>query len=544
MRSIGILLLVSVLFSSMLTAQADQRSNQLFEQVSVYRSWWDLKQYNLELTIDPENHFIAGSNKITFTAIDTQNLLQLDLQQPMRIDSITDINGAALRFEKQEISYLIEIPKLTKGSVGELIVYFSGNPKTAQNAPWDGGVVWSSDQNGTPLIATANQGIGSSIWWPNKDHAYDEPENGATVTLNVPKGLIGVSNGRLTLFNQSEHSNTFVWEVKNPINNYAISFNIAAYAYFNSSYKGLSGTLDLDYYVLPENLGKAQEQFKQVLLLLEAFEYWFGPYPFYEDGFKLIEVPYLGMEHQSAVTYGNEYRNGYRGTDLSGTGHGLLFDFIIIHEAGHEWFANSLTANDNAHLWLQEGFTAYSESLYLEYHYSKKEAFEYIIGTRKRIENKQPMVGPEGVRYDPPGDIYYKGANVLHTLRMLVDDDTKWRSLLTAIQKEFYHSVVSSEAVERFIAKELNLDLTLFFEQYLRQLALPKLELQQEGKQLRFKFEDVVDRFEMPVRLFIGKEPMWIRPTTEWKTISIERNKSVEVDQNFLVNTTLSYKFQ
>lgn len=544
MRIKGVVFLGSVLLSGVISAQVTQTPDQLFNQVSEYRSWWDLKHYSLDINVDPQKQFLSGSNRIRFVAIDNQTLLQLDLQEPMRIDSIIDTAGIALNFKRLGSSYLIEVPKLAKGTTSELTAYFSGNPKISQNAPWDGGLVWSTNQHGEPFIATANQGIGSSIWWPNKDHAYDEPENGATITITVPKGLTAVSNGRLTLYNPSENSNTFVWEVKSPINNYAISFNIAPYAYFRSKYIGLKGTLDLDYYVLPENLGTAQEQFKQVQLMLEAFEYWFGPYPFYQDGFKLIEVPYLGMEHQSAVTYGNGYSNGYRGTDLSGTGHGLLFDFIIIHEAGHEWFANSLTANDNAYLWLQEGFTAYSESLYLEYHYSKKEAYEYIIGTRKRIENKQPMVGPEGVRYDAPGDIYYKGANVLHTLRMIVNDDTKWHNLLKAIQHKFYHTVVNSTTVEQFIAKELDLDLTQFFEQYLRHPQLPELLLQQEGKQLRFRFENVVDRFEMPIRLLIGDKSIWIRPTTNWNTIAIEENESISVDQNFLVNPALSNKFQ
>jgi aminopeptidase N len=529
-------LLLSLLITYAASAQVSER-DLLLGKRSDERLWWNLIRYELEVNIHPESKAIEGSNKIFFEVLKpNQTTLQIDLQSPMILDSVIDANGIKRSFTKNELAHYITLDsRLMVGDQTAITTYFSGIPKEAENAPWDGGVVWTTDSNENPFIATANQGIGSSIWWPNKDHSYDEPENGAQITLIVPEGLTAVSNGRLTDQKIENGKSYWTWEVKSPINNYAISFNIADYVSFSETYEGESGTLDLTYYVLPENLEAAKKQFQQVPKMLQAFEYWMGPYPFYQDGFKLIEVPYLGMEHQSAVTYGNGYKNGYRGTDLSGTGHGLTFDFIIIHEAGHEWFANSITADDKSDLWIQEGFTAYSESLYLDYHQSKKTGAEYVIGTRKRIQNKQPMVGPRGINHDATGDIYYKGSNILNMLRTIVDDDKKWRGLLRSLSAHFYHEVISSETLEKFISNQLDLSLNLFFDQYLRKANIPKLVFQRAGNRIRFRFEESIVNFYMPVRIYLDGKPRWITPTTKWQSFRYSGKNTPTVDENFLV---------
>ena len=529
-------LLLSLLITYAVNAQVSQR-DLLLGKRSDERLWWNLQRYELEVTIHPESKAIEGSNKIFFEVLKpNQTTFQIDLQSPMVLDSVIDAKGIKRSITRNELAHYVTLDSgLKVGEQTTITAYFSGIPKEAENAPWDGGVVWTEDSNGDPFIATANQGIGSSIWWPNKDHSYDEPENGAQITLIVPEGLTAVSNGRLTAQKVENAKSHWTWEVKSPINNYAISFNVANYVSFGETYKGENGALDLTYYVLPENLEAAKKQFQQTPKMLEAFEYWMGPYPFYQDGFKLVEVPYLGMEHQSAVTYGNGFENGYRGTDLSGTGHGLTFDFIIIHEAGHEWFANSITADDKADLWMQEGFTAYSESLYLDYHQSKQSGVEYVIGTRKRIQNKQPMVGPREVNYDAPGDIYYKGANILNMLRTIVDDDTRWRSLLRSLSAHFYHQVISSRTLEKYIAKELDLTLEPFFDQYLRTAQLPRLVFQRAGNRLRFRFEESIENFQMPVKIYLNGHSKWIVPTTEWQSIRYTAAENPIVDENFLL---------
>ena len=260
-----------------------------------------------------------------------------------------------------------------------------------------------------PFIASTCQGDGASLWWPCKDHMYDEPDS-MLISVNVPDNLMDVSNGRLRSVVRHENKTaTYNWFVANPINNYGVNINIGDYVHFSEIFNGEKGALDCDYYVLRENLEKAKEQFKQAPMMLAAFEHWFGPYPFYEDGYKLVEAPYLGMEHQSSVTYGNGFENGYRGTDLSSTGWGLKFDFIIIHESGHEWFANSITYEDIADMWVHESFTNYSENLYVEYYYGKKAGADYVLGSRKNIRNDRPVTGTYNVNSRGSGDMYVQG---------------------------------------------------------------------------------------------------------------------------------------
>jgi aminopeptidase N len=502
------------------------------------REWWDLTFYHLDIEVKPDEKFIQGKNTIRYKVLTEKNVMQVDLQPPLKIEKVTQ-NGKELDYRKEgENAYMVLLTQPQKqGDENEIVVYYSGNPKEAIRAPWDGGFSWKKDNNGKYFVATSCKGLGASVWWPNKDHMYDEVDSMA-ISVTLPKDLMNVSNGRLKSIEETENTKTTHWYVDSPINNYGVNVNIGDYVHFGEKYEGENGTLDIDYYVLKDNLEKAREQFKQTKPMLEAFEHWFGPYPFYEDGFKLVEVPYLGMEHQSSVTYGNGYENGYRGIDLSDSGWGLKFDFIIIHEAGHEWFANNITYKDIADMWIHEGFTAYSENLFLDYHYGTKAASEYVIGTRKRIMNDSPIIGRYNLNRRGSGDMYYKGANMLHTLRQLVEDDELWRQTLRGLNKTFYHQTVTTEQIENYISKKTGKDLTAFFDQYLRNTEIPKLEYEFDGKVLKYRYANVVPDFDMPVRLFIDGEPHWIFPkkNSQWKTEAI-KGSQLKVDPNFYIES-------
>lgn len=502
------------------------------------REWWDLTFYHLDIEVKPEDKFISGSNTIRYKVLEEKDIMQIDLQPPLKIEKITQ-NGQELTYKREgENAYMVLlVAPQRKGEENEIVVRYSGNPKEAIRAPWDGGFSWKKDSNGKHFIATSCQGLGASVWWPNKDHMYDEVDSMA-ISITIPKDLMNVSNGRLIGVEETEATKTTHWYVKSPINNYGVNVNIGDYVHFGETYDGEKGPLDIDYYVLRENLEKAKEQFKQTKPMLEAFEHWFGPYPFYADGFKLVEVPYLGMEHQSSVTYGNGYQNGYRGIDLSDSGWGLKFDFIIIHEAGHEWFANNITYKDIADMWVHEGFTAYSENLFLDYHHGTKAASEYVIGTRERISNDIPIIGRYNLNKRGSGDMYYKGANLLHTLRQLVEDDSLWREVLRGLNETFYHQTVTTGQVEDYISEKTGKDLTAFFEQYLRTTMIPTLEYEYNGKELKYRYSNVVEDFDMPVRVLVDGKASWIFPKKggAWNTTKLAGNE-LEIDSNFYIES-------
>ncbi|MEY3648003.1 MAG: hypothetical protein RLZ13_888, partial [Bacteroidota bacterium] len=400
-----------LLLSSSAVAQYS-RADSLRGRLGPERTWWDLKHYDLSVEIIPSKKYIKGSNKISYQVINEAKLLQLDLQEPLAITAITQ-GGESLAYKREGAVYWVTLSKKqVPGAIEELIVRYEGTPKEAVRPPWDGGITWQKDSKGLDFIASSNQGIGSSIWWPLKDHPADEVDS-LDMHVTVPKGLMDISNGRLVEIEIGKDTDTFHWKVVNPINDYGVNINVGDYVQFGEKYAGEKGTLDMDYFVLRENLEKAKVHFQDARRMMQAFEHWFGPYPFYEDGFKLVEAPYLGMEHQSSVTYGNGYQNGYRGRDLSGTGWGMKFDFIIIHEAGHEWFANNITYKDEADMWIHESFTNYSESLFLDYHYGKEAGQAYVRGTRMNIVNDKPIIGDYGVNQRGSGDMYYKGGNLL-----------------------------------------------------------------------------------------------------------------------------------
>jgi len=535
-----ILLFLIILISTISFSQNFTRQDTLRGSITSERAWWDLKHYNLNVEVDLDTKTIQGFNTITYKVLDKNNSMQVDLQPPMLIEKVIQ-DGKELKFSSEGNAHFIQINNAQqKGTEHQLTIYFSGKPRKAKNAPWDGGFSWKKDSNGKHFVATSNQGLGASVWWPNKDHYYDEPDNGVDFAITIPNGLMAVGNGRLISSEVKEEKTTWNWKVVNPINNYGVNINIGDYVHFGEKYEGENGSLDMDYYVLRENLDKAKKQFQQAPMMMKAFEHWFGPYPFYEDSFKLVEAPYLGMEHQSSITYGNKYENGYLGNDLSRTGWGLKFDFIIIHESGHEWFANNITHIDVADMWLHESFTNYSESLYLDYHFGKKASSEYVIGSRKLIQNDRPIIGEYLVNQEGSSDMYVKGGNLLHTLRQLIEDDEKWRQLLRGLNKEFYHKTVSTQQVENYISEKSGIDLTEFFDQYLRTIMVPKIEYKMNGKQLEFRYINIVEKFDMPVIAIVNGKEEWIFPSETWKTKGFsEAIKSVEIKKDFYVESKL-----
>ena len=510
------------------------RQDSLRGSITQEREWWDLTYYHLDIKVKPDKKFIIGSNTVGYRVLKSNKIMQIDLQEPMKITSVTS-NGKTLKFSREGNAYFIELKsKQKKNNINYLKINYEGFPKEAIRAPWDGGLSWAKDKNDNHFIATSCQGLGASVWWPNKDHMYDEVDS-MLISVNVPKHLTNVSNGRLRKVTEhKDDTKTFDWFVTNPINNYGVNINIGDYVSFSEIYKGEKGDLDIDNYVLSYNLDKAKEQFKQVPMMIEAFEHWFGPYPFYEDSFKMVEVPYLGMEHQSSITYGNKYQNGYLGRDLSGSGWGLKFDYIIIHEGGHEWFANNITYKDIADMWVHEGFTCYSENLYVDYFYGKQASSEYVIGTRRGVSNRKPIIGQYDINREGSGDMYSKGANLLHTIRQLAKNDELWRQTLRGLNKEFYHSTVTTKEIEEYISKRIEMDLSKIFDQYLRDYRIPVFEYEINDGELKYRWTDVINGFNMPLKVKIDGNNKILYPTTKWKYLPIN-NLFINIDDDYYV---------
>ena len=509
------------------------RQDTLRGSITPEREWWDLTYYHLDIDVNPNDKFISGKNTIQYEVLKPYQTMQIDLQSPMEITKVIQ-NGKELNVEHDGNAHFIQLnDKQNIGDINSVIVHYKGFPKEAKRAPWDGGFSWKKDNNGKHFIATSNQGLGASVWWPNKDHMYDEVDS-MLISVTNPKGLTNISNGRLRKLENKDDKVTSHWFVDNPINNYGVNLNIGDYANFSEIYKGEKGNLDMNYWVLRDNLEKAKEHFKDAPKMMKAFEHWFGPYPFYEDSFKLVEVPYLGMEHQSSVTYGNQYKKGYLGRDLSSSGWGLKFDFIIIHEAGHEWFANNITNKDAADMWIHEGFTAYSENLFLDYYYGKEASADYVIGTRANIRNDKPLIGPYNVNKEGSSDMYYKGANLLHTIRQIIEDDDLWRKILRGLNEEFYHQTVTTKQVEDYINNYSWTSLTSIFDQYLRSEKIPRLDYKFENDEFFYKWSNVIDGFDMPVKITLDNETSLFFPETKWKSTPIKK-EAIVVDRNFYI---------
>ena len=521
-------------------AQRFTRADTLRGSIGPGRAWWDATFYDLHVRVSPSDSTISGWNRITYRVLEPGAEMQIDLQEPLQVDSIVQ-EGRRLDFRREGSAFFARLGVAQPaGESRSVTVYYHGRPKVAVNPPWDGGFVWQRDGRGEPWVATANQGLGASAWWPVKDHMSDEPDS-QRVAITVPTPMVNVSNGRMEGVSVNDDgTTTWTWLASSPINNYGISVNAGSYVHWQETYEGEAGPLTLDFWPLAENEALARVQWAQVRPMLSCFEHWLGPFPWYEDGFKLVETPHLGMEHQSAIAYGNGFQNGYRGTDLSGTGRGLTWDFIIIHEAAHEWFANNVTANDEADLWVHESFANYAESLYVECQTGSEEAgAEYVIGTRARILNDRPIVGPYGVNQGGSGDMYYKGGNLLHTVRQLVHDDARWREILRGLGETFRRSTVDGADVEAYMSRESGIDLSAVFDQYLRTTMVPTLEYRVRGRTLSYRWTNVVPGFAMRVRARLGPDGYrWIRPTEAWQETELALATELAVDPSFYVVTT------
>jgi aminopeptidase N len=538
--AIGIFLLTLICVNHAFAQTGEiSRQEMLRGSITPEREWWDVLHYHLAVEFFPDKRTIKGSNVITFKTVKAGSKMQIDLQPPLAITKITHGNSELISEREGNVYRVFFEKEIPAGVEDKIEVFYEGRPVESKNPPWSGGITWGRDDLGEHFITTTCQGIGASIWWANKDHGADEPDRGMQISVTVPENLVAVSNGRLKKTDQNTQTKTktFHWEVVNPINNYGVNVNIGNYVNFSEKYAGLGGDLDINYWVLAHQKEAAVRQFKEVPRMLQAFEHWFGKYPFYEDGYKLVTVSYPGMEHQSSVTYGNWFRNGYRARDVSGTGIGFKFDFIIVHESGHEWFGNNISMKDAADMWIHEGFTNYSENLFVEYHFGKKDAEDYVIGSRHNIQNDGTIIGTYNSNREGSSDMYYKGGNLLHTIRHIVNDDAKWLSIMRGLNSDFWHKTVTTAQLESYISQKAGIDLSKVFDQYLRTTKIPLLQYKTDGKNLSFKYDRVVAGFAMPLRVNINGKELGITPNETMQTLTLpEEIKTFEVNRNFYID--------
>ncbi|MBK9175895.1 MAG: M1 family metallopeptidase [Flavobacteriales bacterium] len=528
------------------------RADSLRGSIGPERAWWNVVGYDVGVRPDFVERSIEGRTQIAFDAVADGQRMQIDLQQPLVVDSIlTDVadfkDGAiavsykTIPFIREENVIWVDLPQAMKsGEAATITIHYHGTPRAARNPPWDGGWIWKTDAHGNPWMSVACQGLGSSMWYPCKDHQSDEPEYGANLRITVADSLQAIANGRLrSTEKNNDGTSTWHWQVKNPINTYNLVPYIGKYVHFGEVYDGVEGPLDCDYWVLAHNEDLARGQFKQVPQMLRCFEEWLGPYAFYADGYKLVESPHLGMEHQSAIAYGNGFRNGYLGTDLSGTGHGLQWDYIIVHESGHEWFGNSITSADIADMWVHEGFTDYTETIFTECQQGKQAAEEYVIGLRRNIRNDKPIIGPYGVNDEGSGDMYYKGANLIHMIRHIVGDST-FKAMLLEMNKRFYHKTTTSAEVEAFICNFTNRPLEGIFDQYLRQTRIPVLEWGIRKGTLWMRWTNCVDGFMMPIKFTTRGITFRAVAGTQWRKNCGKggNGNNIEFDRNWYIHSS------
>ena len=556
---LNIIFVICILQGSLAQLQKTRKefthADTLRGSITPERAWWDVLRYDISVRPDYKSKSISGSNRITFTVLTGgDQTMQIDLQQPLVIDSILD-GAARINFKKADSNVWYAFfrnlpannlqkkkPKSGREKLMAVTIYYHGLPRVAVRPPWDGGWIFTKDKLGRPWMTVACQGLGASVWYPCKDHQSDEPDSGASLSVTVPDSLVAVGNGRMKEKKiNPDGTSTYIWVVANPINNYDIIPYIGKYVTWHHDFTGEKGKLDCDFWVLDYNLDQAKRQFGEVDSMLRCFEYWMGPYPFYEDGYKLVEAPHLGMEHQSAVAYGNKFSQGYLGRDLSGTGWGLKWDFIIVHESGHEWFGNNITTKDLADMWVHEGFTNYTETLYTTCAFGVEAGDDYCIGTRKRIINDRPIIAHYNVNEEGSGDMYYKGGNLLHQIRQIINNDEEFRSILRGLNREFYHQTVTSQQIETYISRHAKKDFSKIFDQYLRTVQIPVFEYTLQGNVLRYHWTNCVGGFNMPLEVHANGE-IWLSPTEKWQMQMLPQGPetSITVDKNFYVGVKKS----
>jgi aminopeptidase N len=527
----NILLIAFILLLHCFHAQTKQ--DTLRGSITSERSWWNVKKYDLHITPSITKQKITGKNTITFYTARHGKRMQIDLQEPMEIDSIQFAEEKTTLSRTGNVYYINFENELFSDQEYTITIYFSGKPKKAVNAPWDGGWIWKKDSAGNPWVSVACQGLGASVWYPCKDHQSDEPELGAKIAITVPSELKAISNGKLVGNTTIDKLTTYYWEVKNPINNYNVAVYIGKYVTWKDSYLGEKGTLPIDYWVLEPNLAKAKQQFMQTKGMLTCFENWFGPYPFYEDGFKLVEAPFLGMENQSAIAYGNNFQNGYAGTDRSNSGMGTDWDYILVHESGHEWFGNNITSKDIADMWIHEAFTSYSEVLFVECLKGKEAANKYAQGDRRNTDNDKPIIGQYNINKEGSVDMYSKGSAMIHTIRQLINNDEKFKQLLRGMNKQYWHTTVTTEQIESYMIENSGLKLAKIFDQYLRTNKIPTLEYKQTQTGIDYRWTNCVQDFDMQIKLQNGK---FLETTQNWNELKNTKIEDFQVDFNLYIN--------
>jgi len=512
------------------------------------RTWWDVQFYDLHVRVSLADSSVKGWNAITYRVLQPSRDMQIDLQQPLEIDSIVQ-DGRKLTYRRDGNAFFVTLQANQRaGETRAITVWYHGKPHVGRRLPWDGGFTFARDSLGQPWIATANEGVGASIWWPNKDYLGDEPDS-QRIAITVPDPMIDVSNGRLrSTTHNRDGTTTYEWFVISPINNYDVTINAGQYAHFSDTLDGEAGRLTLDFWPLAYHADTAKRQFQQVIPMLHCFEHWFGPYPWFADGYKLVETPHLGMEHQSAIAYGNHFLNGYLGHDLSRTGIGLQWDFIIVHESAHEWFGNNISDQDRADMWLHESFANYAEGIYTECRLGKTAGAAYMIGARAGVRNDRPITPAYGVNAQGSGDMYPKGGNMLLTIRTIIDDDAKWRDILRGLNTTFYHQTVTGRQVEDYISREAGIDLSKVFAQYLTTAQIPVFEYRVQVTErgagmLSYHWANVLPGFDMPVRVTIpGSGTRTLRPTEAWQTLEVSSPRAAElsVDERFFVTARVA----
>ena len=552
MKTIFIFLLSSIFCSGQLQAQPLQEKPKTFTRADTLRgtngrnrAWWNVLRYDITVKPDYATQTISGENTITYRQVEDNGsqTMQIDLQVPMQIDSVLQQNGT-IDFKKIDTNVWMIYPRYIDTAIFSITIYYHGKPRVAKHAPWDGGWIWAKDSLGRPWMTVACEGLGASVWYPCKDYLGDEPDSGASLTVIVPDTLTAVANGRLAQKTQlPNHLTSYTWAVKNPINNYDIIPYIGKYKQIDTTYNGLKGKLDVSLWALDYDAARMKAHCEpEIFKMLKALEYWYGAYPFYEDGYKLVEAPHLGMEHQSGIAYGNHFLNGYLGHDLSNTGIGLRFDFIIVHESGHEWFGNSITAQDLADMWIHEAFTTYCEALYIEYYWGKTAAMDYLRGIRDNIENKSPIIGHYGVNEEGSEDMYYKGANMLNNIRLTINDDEKFRALLHGLNAAFYHQTVTARQIEDYINQFTGIDFSKTFEQYLTTTQIPVLELRfsKDYKTIFYRYTNCVEGFALPLVLHDDAEHSFqFSPTTQWQSKPVK----TAAEANMLNPENVEYQY-
>lgn len=506
------------------------------------RVWWDIQHYDLSVKPDYLNKTISGKNEIEYNVIHKKhsNLMQIDLVSPLKIDSVFQ-KGKKIEYTQDQNIWYLKLPQEQTKTNNKILIYYSGEPTASIKPPWDGGLVWAKDSLGRPWISVACQYKGASLWYPCKNTMYDEPDKGASISISVPDSLTAIGNGRLkSKIKNSDNTATYKWEVKNPISHYGISFYVGNYVNISQTFNGENGKLDLDFWILDYNKAKAESHLiPGTITAIKSLEHWFGPYPFYEDGFKIVDASYIGMEHQSAIAYGGAYRNGTnkKGGDISNTGWGKKTDKIIVHEIAHEWFGNNITAIDIADRWIQEGFAGLGEELVIADLHGRKAGNEFMAGRFRTITNNKPVIARYGINEDGSGDNYVKGWAVMHMIGTIINNDKLYRKILRGLNHNFHNKTVTTNEIETYISTKSGINFSDLFDQYLRTSQVPVLEYKYNGGKLYYRYSNCISSFAMPVKTSFSADS-WLYPTTSWKSLQTqneESNTNFIIDPNFYI---------